>query len=369
MRPASGCPFDVNMPLRQLLLSFFAVTCFATPVTAQSRDTLPSRADQWPVKTREFVDLWLHGFALLTVDSAQVPLFRRGYRDAVTVEKNRRGIVSDLDANADALSAQLVAHAPLAGAQFATLAFDSEAEMDRGFEAFFAAKGDPRRASNRQAAQMIAYLAGYFPLADDRDWARKFTNALKSERTKFHHAWWVEEQRRRAAALAAGDSTWQRRLRPALSRFLSGTRQDGGNLLFALPLEGEGRTVSFGRRQNVIVVPLPDSAAAAAEALYVAVHELVGAVTSPAIEDNLSPSQKRAGEGERLSAIALVRGGLMLLQRAAPEMAEGYARFYLRVAQVVYAGDPLEALERAFPLNAELSGTLRRQIDLAFGGI
>lgn len=357
------------MPRLHRLLTSLALIVLAAPGAAQTRDTLPAQADLWPVKTREYVDLWLHGFALLVDDSSQVPLFRRGYRDAVTVEKNRRGIVSDLDANADDLRARLAARASLAGAQFAALAFESDAEMARGFEAFFVAKGDPRRASNQQAAQMIAYLATYFPLAEDREWARKFTNALTSERAKFHHAWWVEEQRRRAGALAAGDSLWQLRLRPALSRFLSGTRQEGGSLLFSLPVEGEGRTASFGRRQNVIVVPLPDSAAAAVDALYVTVHELVGAVAAPAIDDNLSPAQKRAGDGERLSAIALVRGGLMLLQRAAPEMAEGYARFYLRVARFEYAGDPLAAMERAFPLSAELAGTLRRQIDLAFGGI
>ncbi len=357
------------MPRRHLLHAALAVLCFATTVAAQSRDTSAAIADRWPVKTREFVDLWLHGFALLVDDSSQVPLFRRGYRDEVTVEKNRRGIVSDLDANADDLRSRLAAHGSLAGAQFAALAFDSEAEMDRGFDAFFEANGDPRKARNQQAAQMIAYLAAYFPLADDRDWARKFTNALRSERAKFHHAWWVDEQRRRATALAAADSLWQQRLRPALGRFLRGTSQDGGSLLLSLPLEGEGRTVSFGRRQNVLAVPLPDSAGAAVDALYVTVHELVGAVVSPAIEDNLSPAQKRAGDGERLSAIALVRGGLMLLQRAAPEMAEGYARFYLRVARGVYTGDPLAALERAFPLSPELAGTLRRQIDLAFGGI
>ena len=114
---------------------------------------------------------------------------------------------------------------------------------------------------------------------------------------------------------------------------------------------------------------MPDSAGDAAVALYVAAHELVGSVTGAVIADNLSPAQKRAGEGERLSAVALVRGGLMLLQKAAPQMAEGYARFYLRVAQVSYAGDPLEALERAFPLSAELAGSMRRQIGLAFGGI
>jgi len=59
----------------------------------------------------------------------------------------------------------------------------------------------------------------------------------------------------------------------------------------------------------------------------------------------------------------------MLLQKAAPQMADGYARFYLRVAQVSYEGDPLPALERAFPLSAELAGSMRRQIGLAFGGI
>lgn len=351
------------------LLALLAVIVFATPAAAQTRDTLPARADLWPVKTREFVDLWLHGFALLTDDSARVPLFRRGYRDAVTVEKNRRGVVSDLDANVEDLRARLAARPSLAGAQFAVLAFESEAELDRGFAAFFAANGDPRKAPNQQAAQMIAYLAGYFPMAEDRDWARKFTNALKSESAKFHHAWWVEAQRKREPALAAGDSLWQHVLRPALSRFLGSTKQDGGSLLFSLPLEGEGRTVTFGRRQNVIVVPLPDSAGSAAEALYVTAHELVGAVTSPVIDDNLSPAQKRAGDGERLSSIALVRGGLMLLQRAAPQLAEGYARFYLRVAQASYSGNPLEALERAFPLNADLADSMRRQIGLAFGGI
>ena len=352
-----------------LLLAFLATLTFGAPVAAQSRDSLPVRTNQWPVKTREFVDLWLHGFALLADDSLPVPLFRRGYAEAITVEKNRRGIVTDLDANADSLRAQLRKNASLAGAQFAALAFESEAEMDRGFEAFFSTNGEPRKATNGQAAQMISYLAGYFPNADDRAWARRFTNSLQSERTKFHHAWWVEEQRRRVQALATVDSLWQGVLRPSLSRFLAGTKQVGGSLVLALPLEGEGRTMPFGQRQNVIAVPLPDSVGAAADALYVLAHELVGTVATSVVEDNLSPAQKRAGEGERLTAIALVRGGLMLLQRAAPQMAEGYARFYLRVARVTYTDNPLDALERAFPLHADLAGTLRRQIDLSFGGI
>ena len=359
------------MNLTRFSLALLAAL-LAAPLGAQratQRDAVPPRAEAWPVKTREHVDLWLHAFALLSDDSSQVPLFRRNYVVPVTVEKNRRAIVTDFDGSADALRRAMAKRRALAGAQFAALAFDSGAEMDGAFDAFIAAGGDPRRARTRQAAQQVAYLAQLFPTADDQEWASRLFTSLRSERTKFHHPWWMEEQRRRADALAATDSLWRQVLRPSIDRFLNGTRQADGTVLLSLPLEGEGRTVSFGARQNIIAVGFPDSTAAAPEAMYTLAHELVGAVVNPTIADNLSPAQLRAGEGERLSAIALVRGGLMLLQKAEPHWAVGYAKFYLRVAGVSYAGDPLAALERAFPLNPELSAALRRQIDAAFGGI
>jgi hypothetical protein len=355
----------------RLMLAFCAAA-LAAPLGAQGgarRDTLASRAETWPVKTREHVDLWLHAYALLSDDASRVPLFRRNYRDPVTVEKNQRAIMTDFDANAEQLRSALSKSRTLPGAQFAALAFQAEGEMDRAFEAFFAAGGDARRVPNRQSAQMVAYLGQFFPTPDDREWARRLVNALKSERGKFHHAYWTEEQRRRAGALAAVDSLWQQVLRPSIGRYLTGTKQNGGEVLLSLPLEGEGRTASYGARQNVIAVGFPDSAAAAHEAIYALAHELSGAVVNPTIADNLSPAQVRAGEGERLSAIGLVRGGLMLLQKAQPQWAAGYARFYLRVAGASYAGDPVAALEREFPLNAELTAALRRQIDAAFGGL
>ena len=43
----------------------------------------------WPVKTREHVDLWLHGYALLTADTARIPFFRRGYRQRADVSGQR----------------------------------------------------------------------------------------------------------------------------------------------------------------------------------------------------------------------------------------------------------------------------------------
>ena len=35
----------------------------------------------WPMKTREHVDLWLHGFAMLQDDTTHPPQFRRGYQN------------------------------------------------------------------------------------------------------------------------------------------------------------------------------------------------------------------------------------------------------------------------------------------------
>src|SRR5690349_14336419 len=52
----------------------------------------------WPVSTREHVDLWLHGYALLTGDTARVPFFKRGYRQTMRQVKSSRGAYTQLDA-------------------------------------------------------------------------------------------------------------------------------------------------------------------------------------------------------------------------------------------------------------------------------
>ena len=61
----------------------------------------------WPVKTREHVDLWLHGFAMLQEDTTFVPFFKRGYSTNMIVLKNRANVVTQLDANRDRLRARL----------------------------------------------------------------------------------------------------------------------------------------------------------------------------------------------------------------------------------------------------------------------
>jgi hypothetical protein len=325
---------------------------------------------QWPVKAREHVDLWLHGFALLLDDTAAVPLFERGYSDRMTVLKNSRNVYTDFDANRVALTATLKARPALEGAQFLALYFGSWDELRQAFDYFQKAEGDPAKATNREVQGIVAFLAQGFPRAEDREFARRFVDALESERAKFFHQWWIEEQRARSSALAAADSLWQKRWRPALQSYLNHTQQPNGDLIVSLALGGEGRSVPAGKTESQYAVAWPRTADSADVMLFSFVHEAVGAVAQVAVNDNLTPAQQRAGAGTRLAGTSLVRGGALLMEHLDPALAERYARWYLQQSGLpVPASDALGALALAFPMPAEMVTSMRRQIDLAFGGI
>src|ERR1700741_2446232 len=83
----------------------------------------------WPIKTREHVDLWLHGYALLQEDTTFVPFFKRGYGTEMTVLKNRANVVTQLDANRDKLRARLTTNPQLINAQFVPLNFSTWNEL------------------------------------------------------------------------------------------------------------------------------------------------------------------------------------------------------------------------------------------------
>jgi hypothetical protein len=325
---------------------------------------------QWPVKVREHVDLWLHGFAMLQEDTATVPLFDRGYRDRLTVARNVRGIVTDLDANRETLARALATRPALLGAQFLALYFGSWDEMVRAFEYFQAAGGDPRRSGNREVQGIIAFLAQQFPTPEDREFARLLVLALRHEHERFHHAWWLEEQRARAAGLAAADSLWQSRWRPALQRYLNHTQQGNGDILVTIALGGEGRALPAGKTASQYAVAWPRTADSAEVMLFAFAHEAAGAISEVAVNDNLTPVQQREGLGSRYSTIGLVRGGALLVERVDPALAERYARWYLALAgRPVPATGALDALAEAFPMPDEMIASMRRQIEISFGGI
>ena len=354
--------------MRRAALAVLIVAAMAA-AEAGAQAGAPARSGtRWPVKTREHVDLWLHGFAIVAPDSSAVPLYRLGYRDALIVARNSANAVTELDANADVLKAALVSRPPLLAAQFLALEFGTWADLAGALDAFVRADGDPRRAAGANA-QMTARLASIFRTREDRDFARRYLTGLVSERERFHRQWWVAETRGRDAALAAVDSLWQRRFRPALQSFLNHTQQPDGELILSTVLEAEGRTVSNAKQQNTIVVGFPKSPEHAADAIYCALHEMVGSLTAAAVHDNVTPAEKRAGVADRYQSMALVRGGAILAARLGPDVASGYMAFYLRAGGRPATGDIPGDFARAFPLPDAMLASIERQVAVAFSGI
>jgi len=323
----------------------------------------------WPIKTREHVDLWLHGFALLQEDTTFVPFFKRGYSTNMIVLKNRANVVTQLDANRDRLRARLAANPQLINAQFVPLSFSSWAEMSPVVDLFIRAGGDPRAASSQQQAAAIAFLAAYFPSAADRDWLRLFMQSLTDESDKFYHSYWAEQQRERRNGLDLVDTLWQGKYRPRIQRFLNNTQQAQGDVLLSLPLDGEGRSLTNGKQANILTVTFPDRPNDAVQAIYVIAHEAVSGIASTAVKDNITPEQARTGIGERYQSAAAVRGGALLLQRTSPEIVDGYMRYYLNSVNRAPGVNPQATFIATFALPDTIRDALTRQLDVVLGGI
>ena len=100
-----------------------------------------------------------------------------------------------------------------------------------------------------------------------------------------------------------------------------------------------------------------------------AAHEAVFAVAQTAVNDNTTPTEKRNGVADRYQSAAAVRGGAMLLRRIAPELLDGYARYYVRAAGQTPSSDPMAQLDRLFPLPEVIRESIDRQIGVVIGGI
>lgn len=364
--------------IRLTLLGFVAAAitaCASAGTTALPDDGRAGSADQtvsasetWPIRTREHLDLWLHGFAMIQDDTALVPLFKRGYKTEMLGIRSRAGIATQLDANMDALRARFVINPSLGNAHFLPLQFASPESMRQVIDMFISADGDPRRATSQEGANAIALLARYFPTGPDRDWLRLFWRALNEERERFYRDWWTQEQANRALVLREVDALWQQH-RPALRTYMDNSQQGNGQVFLSFPLNGEGRTMTAGRNNVLTAVTFPASQAAAMEAVYVIVHELMFSAANTAVADNITPTEQREGAGDRYTGAAAVRGGLLLLQKTIPSLADGYARYYLRAANRQPGTNPQAMLATVFPLPETIRTALASQLDVVLGGI
>ena len=326
-------------------------------------------AEEWPITTQHHVDLWLHGFAMMQDDTTLVPYFRRGYRAEMTDLKRRGNVSTQLDANMARLRERFALNRDLVNAQFVSQYFSDFDELQRAMDIIQRADGNPRAAGDRETAELIALLAGYFPLPADRDWARLYVQSLRDENSRFYRSYWDQQQRERAPVVTEVRSQWQNTWKPRLQRFLNNTQQTGGEVVLSLPLNGEGRTLTAGKRQNSIAVTFPARSADAEEAIYVIVHEIVGQITSTAVRDNVTPNDARMGLADRYVAIGAVRAGAMLLEKVAPELLDGYARYYIRSAGRTVGSNPRTQMTQVFALPTGIRDAISRQIDVVLGGI
>ncbi len=373
----------VGMRSRVLVLTgaWLLAGCASTgwtgaPVVAVASTTDGAPAVQpplrWPVRTLPHVDLWLHAFAVLSDDSAAVPLYRRGYRDSITVIKNQRNLLTALDGNRERLVRGLRSNGYL-DAQFLPFGYANWDEMRATIEQFLQLNGDARRAPTREAGMRMAPFAAIFATAADREWLRLFVTGVQDEGARFLLPEHQTLLRDRAATITAVDSLWQQVYRTKFERFLNNTSQRQGDLVLSLPVGGEGRTGAGYTGRTMVAVTYPGRASDAMEVLYVFAHEATGALVGPAVSDHPTPAEQRAGIAARYVASGQVQAGAMLLTRLAPELLPGYHRYYLRQSGQRSSGDTRDAYATAFnatfTLPAAIRDALAKQIDIVLSGI
>jgi hypothetical protein len=367
------------------LLAAIEACATATPVGEPSRPgvqpargsvaaTAAPQVTRWPIKTAEHIDLWLHAFAMLTTDTATVPLYRAGYRDSLTVVKNRANVLTSLDANRAALSAGLAASSGYLAAQFLPMDMANWDVLRAFADRFVQVEGDRRRVDDKATAARIAQFAAIFPSDADREWLRLFVAGVADEQLKFFADEHARAVRTRVNVITAVDSLWQRVYLAKFDRFLTNTSQRVGEIVLSLPIGGEGRTALGRDRQVVVVVPFPQRAADATDVLFVVAHEVTGTLVGSVVADNSTPAEGRAGVTDRLVSMGQVRAGALLLERIAPELVEPYMRYYLahsnaRVDATLAGPNLATAFTRRFELPSTIRDALVRQLDIVLGGI
>jgi hypothetical protein len=326
--------------------------------------------ENWPIKSRYQLDLWLHGYAMVQQDTTLVPYFERGYRDRITTAKNRANVYTELDRYASQLRAQMASSETIVGGQFLALYFDSWDDMRAAIDTFLVAKGEVGSTQNPVAQRVIAVIGASFPTAADRQWLQTFVTALEDESQRFYQSYWNQQQRSRSGVTVALDSLWSKVYLPKFRGYLNNTRQNEGEMFIALPLDGEGRTIAGGPHSNSVAVTFPEKESDALDALYVFTHEVVGTLAGQVIADNTTPEEKKNGVAAGYASPAAVRGGVIVLKRIAPELVTGYERYYLRSANVSFTpGSEEAALARVFPLPQDILYGMTRQLEIVFGGI
>ena len=192
--------------------------------------------------------------------------------------------------------------------------------------------------------------------------SRSFALSLTDEHSKFYEQYWREQQHALRPTLAAVDTQFSQRYLKQLRSYLRGVQLPTGEIVLSLPLGGEGQSILQG--QHSIAIGFPDVADSSLDAVYEFAHEAVATLAEQAVRERISPAEFRAGVSAQLLSPAKVRGGAMLLQRAIPELVNGYERHYLAIAHVPATGGDVDSVfVRAFPLRQAIIDGMDQRLD------
>ena len=303
---------------------------------------------------------------MLADDTLIVPNFRAGYRDSLTVIKNRANVLTSLDTYRASLAKRIAATPSYVQAQSLAFEFDSWDSLRVECERFVLADGDSKRVTARGPVEHMVQLSRAFPTEIDREWLRVFVAGVQDEQTRFFAAEYQRMLRSRHVTITAVDSLWQQVYRARFDRFMTSTGQRSGDVVLSTPIGGAGRAARGPERQRVLAVPFPARVQDANEVILVLAHELTAALTASVVTGGASTAERRSVATNRALVLPQVRAGAMLLERVAPELAEPYMRFYLQQSGVrADATSARQQFERVFDISASLRDELRRQIDVA----
>ncbi len=329
----------------------------------------------WRVLTAEHIALWYHGLAYARssgapLETTVLPRFAPGYVERIVAIKRREGkYPTPLDERAAEFGRIFRGSDVYQGLEFLPLYFRDAEALYSGIDLWNRAGGNPYNAGSAAAAQVVAFLAQLFPRPAERQAVVEWVALLREEDRAFHDAYWASRADELATAVASVQREWDE-IAPAFREYLEYIRFRRGELILVPALGAEGRTVAQGTVPRVAVLEPP--AERPEDAVWSFVHELLYPLVGDVIRENVAPARIRELGEERLASLAAVRGGAILLQRAAPGRLDDYRRFFLEAAghTTRLTNAELErAFNAAFPLEPALLRGLETTIELAFAGI
>lgn len=361
-------------PLRRSVLALL-VTVAACGGRAPVEEEPQPPLTGWRVGTAEHIALWYHALALTLApveraDSFAVPRFAPGYADSATAIKRRRGVEpTPLDERA-AEFGRIFQQDGYQGLQFVPLYFQNSEALFSGIDLWSQVGGDPRRVGSAAGAQVVAFLTRLFPRAAQRRAVIEWAGLVREEQQRFYTAYWQERGAALQTVVATVQGDWDA-LAPALSNYLDYMRLQRGEIFLVPALGPEGRMVTRGTAAPRVAVLAPP-VNRHEDAVWSFIHELLYPLVGEVIRDYVAPARLREIGEESLTSRSAVRGGAILLDRAAPERAPRYRRYFLEAAghQVPSGASELnEAFVRAFPLPPELEQGLETAVTQALAGI